>query len=98
MEPVNSAKCGFGQEVRELRKKHNWSQAELGRRSGVSHGFISRVESGERDAKKETVAALADAFGLSGITRLLFFSEAGMIEKKLALKEAVMLFQLQNNR
>ena len=54
---------GFGDVIREARKKQGWSQAELGEKSGVSRPTIARVE-GDNDVTTATIAKVAQALGL----------------------------------
>lgn len=46
--------------MRQLREAHGWSQAELGRRSGVGQSTINRLESGETPNPR-SVYVLAEA-------------------------------------
>lgn len=55
--------AGFGDVIREARKKHGWSQAELGEKSGVSRPTIARVEA-NNDVTTATIAKIAQALGL----------------------------------
>lgn len=54
---------GFGDIIREARKKQGWSQAELGEKSGLSRPTIARVEA-NNDVTTATIAKLAQALGL----------------------------------
>ncbi|MFE0421866.1 helix-turn-helix transcriptional regulator [Streptomyces sp. NPDC058953] len=54
----------FGDTIRETRKKHGWSQAELGEKSGVSRPTIARVEA-NHDVTTATIAKIAQALGLT---------------------------------
>lgn len=54
---------GFGDVIREARKKRGWSQAELGEKSGVSRPTIARVEA-NNDVTTATIAKIAQALGL----------------------------------
>jgi transcriptional regulator with XRE-family HTH domain len=54
---------GFGDVVREARKKQGWSQAELGEKAGVSRPTIARVEA-NNDVTTATIAKLAQVLGL----------------------------------
>jgi transcriptional regulator with XRE-family HTH domain len=54
---------GFGEVIREARKKQGWSQTELGENSGVSRPTIARVEA-NNDVTTATIAKLAQALGL----------------------------------
>ncbi|TXD33070.1 helix-turn-helix transcriptional regulator [Lujinxingia vulgaris] len=54
----------FGDTIRQARKKHGWSQAELGERSSVSRPTIARVEA-NHDVTTATIAKIAQALGLT---------------------------------
>ncbi|MBP2404175.1 helix-turn-helix transcriptional regulator [Streptomyces syringium] len=54
----------FGDTIRETRRKHGWSQAELGEKSGVSRPTIARVEA-NHDVTTATIAKIAQALGLT---------------------------------
>jgi transcriptional regulator with XRE-family HTH domain len=52
--------------IQELREAKGWSQAELGRRSGVTQATISRLESGETGSiALANLERLADALGVN---------------------------------
>ncbi|SEN91574.1 helix-turn-helix domain-containing protein [Cryobacterium luteum] len=55
---------GFGDVIREARKKKRWSQAELGEKSGLSRPTIARVEA-NNDVTTATIAKIAQALGLA---------------------------------
>ncbi len=59
----NEPEVHFGDVIREARKKHGWSQGELGERAGVSRPTIARVE-GNNDVTTTTIAKIAQALGL----------------------------------
>lgn len=59
-----SEQVHFGDTIREARKKHGWSQAELGEKSGVSRPTIARVEA-NHDVTTATIAKIAQALGLT---------------------------------
>ncbi|MFI9163555.1 helix-turn-helix domain-containing protein, partial [Kitasatospora aureofaciens] len=44
IDSTSSPAVRFGEELRRLRRSRRWSQAELGRRMGYSHGLVSYVE------------------------------------------------------
>ena len=51
--------------IKRLREEKGWSQRELGRRSGVHHSLISRLESGvQDDTHTQVVLRLAEALGV----------------------------------
>ena len=54
---------GFGDVIREARKKQGWSQGELGEKSGLSRPTIARVEANS-DVTTATIAKIAQALGL----------------------------------
>lgn len=45
----------IGKNVAKYREGLGISQSELGRRAGLSHGFISLIEAGERDVSLKTL-------------------------------------------
>lgn len=59
----DSEQHGFGDVIREARKKQGWSQGELGQKAGVSRPTIARVEA-NNDVTTATIAKLAQALGL----------------------------------
>lgn len=54
---------GFGDVIREARKKQGWSQVDLGEKAGVSRPTIARVEA-NNDVTTATIAKIAQALGL----------------------------------
>jgi transcriptional regulator with XRE-family HTH domain len=58
-----SEQDGFGDVIRDARKKRGWSQAELGEKSGVSRPTVARVEA-NNDVTTTTIAKIAQALGL----------------------------------
>jgi transcriptional regulator with XRE-family HTH domain len=55
---------GFGDVVREARRKQGWSQGELGEKAGVSRPTVARVEA-NNDVTTATIAKIARALGLT---------------------------------
>jgi transcriptional regulator with XRE-family HTH domain len=53
----------LGDTIRDARKKHGWSQTELGQKSGVSRPTIARVEANS-DVTTATITKIAQALGL----------------------------------
>ena len=51
--------------IRELRKRRDWSQAELARRAGVNSSVVNRAERGETDITMSTLEKMAKALGVS---------------------------------
>ncbi|MFN8613797.1 MAG: helix-turn-helix transcriptional regulator [Vulcanimicrobiota bacterium] len=54
----------FAARLRELRRRRNFTQAELARRAGVSHVHIGRLEKGVSQPTADFVKKLADALGV----------------------------------
>lgn len=50
--------------LRELRAKHDWSQAELAERLAVSRQTINAIETGKYDPSLPLAFAVARLFGL----------------------------------
>jgi transcriptional regulator with XRE-family HTH domain len=56
----------FAERLRQARQRAGWSQTELGKRSGVHHMAISRLERGDKkDVTGGTLRKLAIALGVS---------------------------------
>jgi transcriptional regulator with XRE-family HTH domain len=62
---VNNATNITGQRIRELRKKHNMLQSQVGEYVGVGKSAIAGYESGFRNPKKDTISLLAELFNTS---------------------------------
>jgi transcriptional regulator with XRE-family HTH domain len=63
-------------QVRQLREKRQWTQAELGARAGMQQVQVSRVENPDyKGARLTTLSKLAHAFDVALIVRLAPFSE-----------------------
>ncbi|WP_395318948.1 helix-turn-helix domain-containing protein [Fructilactobacillus frigidiflavus] len=56
----------FGNEIRNIRKKHKYSLRKAEQRSGISYAYISKLENGDRNIPKpETLRKLAKGIGIS---------------------------------
>jgi transcriptional regulator with XRE-family HTH domain len=55
----------LGERIRQLRKEHGWSQAELGSKVGTDSQRISRYENGRITPSVEALVRLADALEVS---------------------------------
>ncbi len=63
--PVELQLASFGTALRELRQNRGWSLQELASRSGLSRTFLSRLETGDRQASIAAVLTLARIFNVS---------------------------------
>lgn len=54
----------IGNLIRRTRKKHGWSQAELGKRAGLRQETISLIETGNPATKLETILSVLVALDL----------------------------------
>jgi DNA-binding XRE family transcriptional regulator len=61
-EPGNEA---IGARIRELRAISGLSMRELASRAGVSPGYISQIENGQKNASIAVIRAIADDFGIN---------------------------------
>ena len=61
----------FSEKIRFLRKKYKLSQAELGKKVGVSNRAVSKWENGESLPATDTLLSIATVFGVT----LDFFSQ-----------------------
>ncbi len=55
----------FGENLRFWRKRLNFSQNELAKRSGVSPVTIGQIETGKRKARRDTINKLIDGLGIT---------------------------------
>jgi len=62
---IQSQLCSFGARLRELRLKRGWTLEELACRSSLSKAFLSRLESGDRQASVAAVLTLSRIFDVS---------------------------------
>jgi len=69
----------FPRILRELREKHDMSQARLARAIGVDHSYISRLESGQRRPSYDVILAIASALSLDTEERKLLFASANYL-------------------
>ena len=53
------------EKIKQLRKKHSWSQADLGKKLGIHGGHISRLENGKFHPSLEILKRLAQTFGVT---------------------------------
>jgi transcriptional regulator with XRE-family HTH domain len=81
-EQIQSQLCSFGARLRELRLKRGWTLEELACRCSLSKAFLSRLESGGRQA------SIAAALTLS---RIFNVSLASLFESQLAAEPCVIV-------
>jgi transcriptional regulator with XRE-family HTH domain len=62
---IQAQLSSFGAQLRELRLKRGWTLEELACRSGLSKAFLSRLESGGRQASIAAALTLAGVFNVS---------------------------------
>lgn len=62
---IQSQLSSFGARLRELRLRRGWPLQELAARSGLSKAFLSRLESGDRQASIAAVLTLSRIFDVS---------------------------------
>src|SRR6516225_1942588 len=82
---VGAIQCqlsSFGARLRELRGRRGWTLQELAARSGLSKPFLSRLESGDRQASIAAVLTLSRIFDVSLAT---------LFESPLALEPCVLV-------
>jgi transcriptional regulator with XRE-family HTH domain len=56
---------GFGERVRELREKKEWTQEDLADKTSFHRTYIGMIERGERNPSLKNMKKFADAFGLN---------------------------------
>jgi transcriptional regulator with XRE-family HTH domain len=62
---VKSQLISFGVNLKRYRLQKDWTLDELAKRSGLSKPFLSRLESGDRQASIAAVLTLSQTFGVS---------------------------------
>jgi transcriptional regulator with XRE-family HTH domain len=55
----------FGERLKRLRLRHDWTLDDLADRSGLSKAYLSRLESGDRQASIAAALTLAEVFRVS---------------------------------
>jgi transcriptional regulator with XRE-family HTH domain len=81
-DPIEVQLDSFGRRLRELRQGRAWSLQELAEKSGLSKTFLSRLETGDRQASIAAVLSLARIFGVS---------LASMFEEDLAVEPCLIV-------
>ena len=67
----------FGLQLRAVRRRHGWTQAETAARARISQAAVSRAERGEAQSLTgRTLTAIAEALGARYLPRLLWHGEA----------------------
>jgi transcriptional regulator with XRE-family HTH domain len=64
-DPVKTQLTSFGSRLKELRTEQSWTLDQLASRSGLSKPFLSRLESGDRQASIAAALTLARIFKVS---------------------------------
>lgn len=62
----------FGERIKMLRKRQDWSQEKLADKTGFHRTYIGMIERGERNPSLININVFAETFGIS-ISELLRF-------------------------
>jgi transcriptional regulator with XRE-family HTH domain len=92
-------KRSFPFQVRAIRKKRGWSQAELAQQANVTQGVISRAENPDYgNLTFSTVARIAAGFDMAFIGKFVPFSELTKFSKEMDEDEfsAIPTFEEEN--
>ncbi|HEV2327177.1 MAG TPA: cupin domain-containing protein [Verrucomicrobiae bacterium] len=65
VEEIQSQLSAFGARLKQLRARRGWTLQELAARSGLSRAFLSRLESGNRQASIAAALTLSRIFDVS---------------------------------
>jgi transcriptional regulator with XRE-family HTH domain len=57
--------ASFGEGLKKMRRSRGWTLEDLARRTGLSKPYLSRLESGDRQASIAAVLTLSRVFGVS---------------------------------
>ncbi|WP_051837414.1 helix-turn-helix domain-containing protein [Streptomyces sp. NRRL WC-3742] len=89
---TSSLAIRFGRELRRLRKARGWSQVELGKRMGYSHGLVSYIEGAKKPITLKFAVKADEVFETGGTFVELWriYSRASLLEgfPEYALHEA----------
>ena len=55
----------LGARIKRLREAKDWSQSDLTRAAGLTHGLVSRLEDGTGNPSFKTLDSIAGALGIS---------------------------------
>jgi transcriptional regulator with XRE-family HTH domain len=55
----------LGSKIKRLREAKDWSQSDLTRAAGLTHGLVSRLEDGTGNPSLKTLAAIAKALDVT---------------------------------
>jgi transcriptional regulator with XRE-family HTH domain len=55
----------LGAKIKRLRETKSWSQSDLTRAAGLTHGLVSRLEDGAGNPSLKTLAAIAKALNVT---------------------------------
>ena len=88
----------LGSTVRELRRKHGLTIADISDRTGISRGMLSRIETGQTATSLDTLSRLARALGvsLSALFRNYDVADGGvqMVKKGKGMEVALSLIHI----
>ena len=62
--PVEALQRSLGRRIRELRRKHGWSQEQFAEFCGLHRTYMGHVERGEKNVSLSTVVRVANALGV----------------------------------
>lgn len=71
----------FGEKVKHLRQKRQWTQQDLENKSGLSQSEICKVEKGTQTPKEDTIKKLANAFETEPEALVKHTSYAGLFHQ-----------------
>jgi transcriptional regulator with XRE-family HTH domain len=57
-------RLSFGSTLKDLRKTHDITQAELADRSHIDRSYLSAIETGSRNVALKNICQIASAFGM----------------------------------
>jgi HTH-type transcriptional regulator, competence development regulator len=54
----------IGDQIKRVRERKVWGQAELARKAGISPNTLYRIEAGDHDPRPITIRKIAEALGV----------------------------------
>ena len=54
----------IGKNIRRIRKEAEMTQVGLGKKTGINHSDLSRIENGQKNVELVTIIKIAEALGI----------------------------------
>jgi len=79
----------FGSLLKQYRRNHGYTQADMSEKLGISEKYVSRIETGIGGISKETLSKYVNLLGISPNTFYKDFVTHPKVKKEIEVTEAV---------